>query len=252
MKPMLCRKATIEEARELAKRGWFIEHKYDGVRAMLKDGRLFCRRGNDITKRFPEFAGIGEVIGTFDGEIIAQSGEFNDISGRMHMRDNFLINLSAKKSPAIFMAFDMPSETKPMDVRQLEMQGKVLPAWFKVAPHYNGEQFDDLWEQVIEQQREGLVLKKPNSKYEFGKRSENWLKVKAWEEVDAEFVTWEEHPKGITIATADGRRVVVNGEQANEVRRQLQSKGKITAEIQHLPQKDSDAWRFPSFRGLKK
>jgi uncharacterized protein YkuJ len=45
--------------------------------------------------------------------------------------------------------------------------------------------------------------------------------------------------------------VNVNGAQAEEVTRIFKEKGKVVGEVQYLPQSDSDAWRFPSWRGLK-
>lgn len=71
--------------------------------------------------------------------------------------------------------------------------------------------------------------------------------MKVWKEVVVEFTKYEENPRGITIETADGRRVVVNGAQAAELIKRFKKDGRIQAEIQYLPQKDSDSWRFPSF-----
>ena len=74
--------------------------------------------------------------------------------------------------------------------------------------------------------------------------------MKNFKETTAVFTKCEDHPRGITIETADGRRVVVNGAQAASVKQLIEQNGSVTAEIQHLPQKDSNAWRFPSFRGV--
>ena len=83
------------------------------------------------------------------------------------------------------------------------------------------------------------------------RRSKDWLKVKNFEEVTAVFVKYEETTHGIVMTTADGRRVNINGSPAVAVKQEFDKNGKVTAEIQHLPQKDSEAWRFPSFVRLE-
>lgn len=251
MKPMLCQKATLEEAREQIKISrCAVEHKYDGVRAYIENGKLFDRRQVEITARFPEFVGLNKLQDCMDGEIIAQSGEFNDISGRMHLKDKFLISLASKKSPAIFVVFDLPNEVGALEQRRKVLDSLVLPSWAQQSFHkqMTVQEFDELWSALCQQGREGVILKRLVSDYEFGKRSSEWKKVKAFIEIEATFTKYEEHPRGITLETSDGRRVVVNGAQADEVRETLKRTGAVRAEIQYLPQNNSDAWRFPSFR----
>ena len=252
--PMLCQKCTIEQARELVKTDVFvIQRKVDGVRAFIENGRLFDRRGKEITQQFPEFTGLSQIAQTIDGEIVAQSGDFNDISGRVHLRDKFRISLSSKKIPAIFMAFDMPEVNEQLQAR---LDGLKLFAeqrgfgWLHVLEWFEGERLDERWNTVQENAWEGLVMKRVSAKYQPGVRSNDWLKIKAFIETQAEFVKYEVHPKGVTIETVEGRRVVVNGAQSSDVVAEFKQNGKVIAEIQYLPQKDSDAWRFPSFRKL--
>ena len=256
LKPMLCQKATIERAKEIAKSGeWVIEQKFDGVRAYIEDGKIFNRRGQEITKQFPEFTGVADFKMSYDGEIVAQSGIFADVSGRVHMKDKFLIGLRAKASPAKFMLFDVVGDgyqQQPLTARRevLEKTNYKNYPWITLAEQFPATDIEEKWGEVIASQQEGLVMKQKDAAYQEGKRSPDWLKVKAWEEAVATFTKFEEHPKGITIETADGRRVVVNGAQADEVKEAIKTKGSVKAEIQHLPQENENAWRFPSFRGL--
>lgn len=261
MKPQLCKLATMEDVRKLPHHVYLIEEKYDGVRAFIKDGKLYNRRGDEITHKFPEFYGLEAIKGTWDGEIIATTGEFNDISGRVHLKDKLQIKILARKHPARFVCWDVchdgVNDCKHMaliDRKQLleNADFRILMTWFEVAPTQilKPETLQAAWDAILEQGKEGLVIKHHTARYHEGSRNATWLKLKAWEEVVAEFSKYEEHPKGITIETDDGRRVVVNGYQAEDVKEAFEQYGKIKAEIQHLPQKDSDAWRFPSFRGL--
>lgn len=256
--PMLCQPCPLEKARELLKEanGMIMEQKFDGVRGVINDGRLFDRRGKDITHLFPEFVGIEKVKEILDGEIIAKSGEFNDVSGRVHLKDKFTISLVSKKESAIFMAFDCIVDGSPLMDRKERLSkvvnGYAFP-WLFASDWKDADKdrFEVAWQMVLQNFQEGIVLKRKASLYQFGKRSDDWLKVKGFQEVTAVFTKLEDHPKGCRLETADGRRSVnVNGFQAKEVKEIFLRDGKVTCEVQFLPQKDSDAWRFPSMRGL--
>jgi len=249
MKPMLCKKITLEQAEKLPQDEWVIEPKLDGIRAYVEDGVLRDRRGKDIMAKFPE---VAERIHcghpNLDGEIIAQSGIFEDVSGRVHMNDAFKIKLAAKMNPAKYVVFDVVNPTLTLPERQKLLLNGNVP--FETIKQWTLNELNEQWNGVLNRGEEGLILKRINSYYEFGKRSRNWLKLKAFTEVIAEFTKYEEHSHGVTIETVDGRRVVVNGAQAEKVRQAFHQGPVVKAEIQFLPQINSDAWRFPSFRGL--
>ena len=257
---MLCESLTPEQARAFCKEqnGWILEQKVDGVRGFIQDGKLYDRRGVEITERFPEFIGIGTMQGIFDGEIICKSNDFGDIQSRMHLKDRFLRKLMQEKNPALFVLFDVLEDAKDMRtlkqrkerLRGLMDEGK-LPSWVMVLPWEDAEKFDAMWAKVEQNGWEGLVLKDGASVYE-RKRSQSWLKAKSFSETQADFVKYEEHPRGITIETADGRRVVVNGAMAPVVKHELIRNGKVRCDILFMKSalEGSDAWRFASFRGV--
>lgn len=254
LNPMLCQAATIGQARVLFLSGeWVVERKLDGVRAYIEGGRLFDRRGVDITRKFPEFVGLEKVAAVLDGEIVAQSGEFNDVSGRMHLRDALKIRLSAKGCPARFVAFDMVSG-EVWEKRWALLQrvyfhdGVPLWDWMRLVPSFVS--LEEGWGKVLEGGWEGLVLKRRGSLYQEGKRSADWLKVKSWSEVVATFTKLDVHNKGCRLETVDGRSVNVNGAQAEEVIERFNRVGVVLGEVQFLVQSGSVAWRFPSWRGL--
>ena len=164
MKPMLCQSATPEQARKIP--SCHYERKLDGVRAYIEDGQLYDRRGKEITKQFPEFVGLSAIKGTFDGEIVSQSGEFNDISGRVHLRDRFIISLSAKKSPAIFVVFDAVMEGTIEQRRSAIEKVKLWDSfgWCHQVPTFLT--FEEGWSKVQACGWEGLVLKRFGSTYQ--------------------------------------------------------------------------------------
>ena len=255
--PMLCESATPEEARALiaAQPGkWVIQQKIDGVRGVIRDGKLYDRRGKDITALFPEFVGIGAMRGEYDGEIVCTSGEFGDVAGRMHVKDPFARKILVKKNPAAFMLFDVV--TPGLLGERLAVIGAMdgaLPAWMCPVKSFvcDGEMFEKMWSEVLEKGLEGVVLKSVMSPYE-RKRSVSWKKCKAFLETTAIFIKLEEHPRGIRLETEDGRAITVNGAQASEVRNEFRRTGSVTCEVQYMrsPVGDSTAWRFPSYRGL--
>lgn len=252
---MLCDKLTSQEARILALEGskWVVERKLDGIRAVIEGGKLFDRRGKEITALFPEFIGLSTIQEVVDGEIIANTGEFNDISGRMHMKDKFQIGLCAKMNPATFVAFDIV-RSGDLIARKYELHMKFFPIgvpkfdWMQLVVSFSS--FEDGWDKVQEYGWEGVILKDRHSTYQQGVRSKDWLKVKNFEETIAEFTKLEIHPRGVRLETAAGRSVNVNGAQAKDVIAQFKLHGKVSGEIQFLPQRGSTAWRFPSWRGM--
>lgn len=247
MKPMLCQPATLAEAREMVqKKNCIIEEKFDGVRAYIERGKLYNRRGEEMTVKFPEFVGIEKLDG-YDGEVVCASGEFSDVQSRVHTKSPFYIKLFAQKMPAYFVVFDAPSRA-PLRRRKALLDGAVLPAWMRRAPAY--PTVDAAWEHITANGGEGIVVKDADATYEEGKRSASWIKVKAFAETTAVFTKLEQHAKGVRLETDDGRAVNVNGQQAEYVKFKFNNDGKVCCEVQYMPQKDSEAWRFPSFRGV--
>ena len=176
----------------------------------------------------------------------------------MHLRDPFLLKLALQKTPAIFVVFDVLSkelDTMPLKDRKLRISdikdAGRLPSWVMILPWT--DEFEEIWKKVLQLGWEGVVVKQADSLYE-QRRSKSWIKVKSFLETTAEFVKYEDHPRGITITTADDRRVVVNGAQAPEVRHAIIKDGKVQCDIQYMPStlEGSEAWRFPSFRGISK
>jgi ATP-dependent DNA ligase len=250
---MLCEKLTPQEA-ELLDSNWVFEPKFDGIRATIKDGKLFDRRGADITHKYPEFTGLDNIDVQLDGEVMAASGQFNDVSGRVHLKDTFKITLAAQKNPAQFMAFDVVTHPETLEQRRVILLATVLQqarSWLKCTPQYSADEFKELWRDVLETGAEGLVAKRKGTVYEH-RRSSSWKKVKNFIECVAVFTKLEKHTHGVRLETADGKSVNVNGAQAKEVESIFRATGSVKAEIQYMAQLETDSWRFPSFRSIYK
>ena len=175
--------------------GWSYEFKWDGMRLIVDwDGgalRLWSRNGNDVTDSFPELAGLGAVLGAhpavLDGEVVVldeeNRPEFGLLQRRMHVRGAEAIRLVAVHPVHLFLfdllrsdgheVIDRPLEERRALLAELDLAG---PSW-RVPPS-----FADDGQVVLDTARrlglEGVIAKRVGSRYEPGRRSPNWRKIK--------------------------------------------------------------------------
>ena len=179
---------------------WAYEMKWDGVRAfMLVDGvsadgrvRVTNRKGGDITAGYPEFAVLGDELGPtealLDGEIVAldehSRPSFQLLQRRMHVRDPIALQHLAREVPVAFMVFDLLWRDGelltdlPYSERRhaLEALGVGGTRW--QIPPAGTELGDAALETSRELGLEGIVAKRLDSRYESGRRSSSWQKIK--------------------------------------------------------------------------
>jgi DNA ligase-1 len=255
MKVMLCSSETPDNARIIFNDSWVCEEKYDGVRAYITQGNIFSRSGRIITDKFPEFDisvfPLGDVV---DGEIVCND-DFSMTSRRVLTKNPVKIRMMSKHMPSRFVAFDYLSTSNLSDVytqRRTLLTDNVRDVkWIDLS---NVGEFDAMWADVIENAKEGVIMKRKDSTYDFGKRSPSWVKVKAFLETEAIFTKLDVHTHGVRLETPCGKSVNVNGAKAKEVKAKFDVDKYVKCEVQYMPSPDanSDAWRFPSFRGLVK
>jgi bifunctional non-homologous end joining protein LigD len=175
---------------------WSFEVKWDGVRAIAyaQPGRLRLesRNLNDITAGYPEVRGVLDDLGmheaVLDGEIVAfdEDGKpsFERLQRRMHVTSPNAVRRLASSLPVVYAIFDLlyldghalielPYEERRRCLEALGLGGR---AWRVPAAH-PGEG-DALLEATREQGLEGVVAKRLDSRYEPGRRSGAWLKIK--------------------------------------------------------------------------
>ncbi len=190
--PMLARAGDLphEEA------AWSFEVKWDGIRAIayVQPGRLRLesRNGNDVTEGYPELRalvadlGMREVI--LDGEIVAfdENGRpsFERLQRRMHVTSPPAVRRLAASTPVIYAAFDLlyldghSLMERPYRERReaLHALGQPTTAWRVPAAHPG--QGRRLLAATGEQGLEGILAKRLDSRYESGRRTGAWLKIK--------------------------------------------------------------------------
>ncbi|MDX6323729.1 MAG: bifunctional non-ous end joining protein LigD [Nocardioidaceae bacterium] len=191
MRPMFATRGTTVPAGS----EWLHEVKWDGMRVLVevKGGRLriTSRNENDVTVSFPELARLAEssALGRhgilLDGEVVAFTDGvpvFGALADRMHVTNPKKAEAAAARNPVTLMVFDLLSldgleiTTLPLTERRaaLESLGLSGPR-LQVPPTY-----DDgvaLFEATRQSGLEGIVSKRRSSRYCFGQRSEEWLKL---------------------------------------------------------------------------
>jgi len=193
-KPML---ATPVD-RPFSAAGWFYELKYDGVRAMVSiagsAARIVGRSGRDETARYPELQSIAAAVrahdAVIDGEIVVfdDSGRtsFERLQSRINLSRRADIERGARETPVAFAAFDIV-ELDGRDIMQtaLRIRKKTLRDVLTTshgvlfADHIETEG-EEFFRQVQRNGAEGMVAKRADSVYQPGRRSRDWLKIKAW------------------------------------------------------------------------
>jgi bifunctional non-homologous end joining protein LigD len=165
--------------------GWLFEVKWDGYRAIGTiaggEATLTSRNGNDLTGRFPAVAReAAKALKTpdcvVDGEVCAL-----DERGRASFS---AMQQGRPGTPLRYFVFDLlevegePLVGLPLTSRR-ERLASLLDARNRVVRL--SEVFDDgeaLYEAAVEQELEGVIAKRADSRYHPGRRSREWLKIK--------------------------------------------------------------------------
>jgi bifunctional non-homologous end joining protein LigD len=175
---------------------WAFEVKWDGVRALAVvergHARLVGRNGRDITARYPEVTAIAGALdgrdAVLDGEIVACDDgglpSFERLQERMHVDDPGAVALLAARIPVVYMVFDLVAldgellVAKPYRERRALLAGLALdgPNW-QVPPVAFGDG-SAIVAFTEQHDIEGVVAKRVDSRYEPGRRSPAWRKVK--------------------------------------------------------------------------
>lgn len=167
---------------------WVYEIKLDGFRTLaFNDGksvRLLSRNEKDFGRKFPQIREAMEELNVqdsiIDGEIVAL-----DSKGRSSFQLLQAYGLGQERPPILFYAFDLLRfEGKDLQRLPLIERKELLQKALANAPHLIRNSValtGDVKRLLKEAQRlglEGLIGKRADSKYEAGKRSGAWIKLK--------------------------------------------------------------------------
>jgi bifunctional non-homologous end joining protein LigD len=190
LRPMLARTAHEPPSDD----EWAFEIKWDGIRALAHLGdelRLVSRSGEDITRRYPELAGMAQSLGrqaVLDGEIVACDAEghpsFQRLQSRMGLTSPTVIRRRAGEIPVTYMAFDVLFLDGEMTIdlayeeRRELLEGLGLDGGGWQAPRHHLGEGAALLAATRERELEGVVAKRLGSVYRPGRRSHDWLKLR--------------------------------------------------------------------------
>ncbi|HEY6241067.1 MAG TPA: DNA ligase D, partial [Burkholderiales bacterium] len=183
--------------------GWMWEPKLDGYRTLAfiddQEVKLRSRRGLDLTASFPKLAAElaqqaakGIVL---DGEIVAFGADgrpsFAALQERVQMKTEREIAQADRTMPTVFFCFDLlhfaglDTREAPYADRRRWLEQCLLPSPHVQLVHAE-EDGELLYKAALASGFEGVIAKRKDSKYEAGKRSQSWLKIKPTK--SAEFV----------------------------------------------------------------
>ena len=162
---------------------WVHEIKYDGYRLMARRNddraRLFTRRGNDWTSRYPRILEALRTLKvrsvTIDGEAVWCGPDGNSVFDKLHSR--------AHDAQVFMYAFDL-LELNGEDYRALPLEKRkdklarllVRTEGMRFSEHLEGDGAV-MFEHVCKLGLEGIASKRRDRPYVSG-RSRNWIKVR--------------------------------------------------------------------------
>lgn len=190
------------------------ELKIDGIRCIAYcDGKgvdLRNKRDMKLLPRFPELSDIYKCCNAkciLDGELnvlINNKPDFYEVQKRTLLSDPFKMKLSYRKYPANFVAYDILYYKNkliteiPLIERKQILSDVISENNLLSVSRYIDTNGKMLFEIAKQQSLEGVVGKKKNSLYWFGKRTKDWNKVKVMEDYEAVAIAYIPKPNNMT------------------------------------------------------
>jgi bifunctional non-homologous end joining protein LigD len=218
VRPML---ATLAEP-PLTGSGLVFEPKYDGIRALVhvEPGtprakvRLWSRLGNEKTAQFPSIVDALTTWGAtlkgpvlLDGEIVALDANgrpagFQKLQGRIHLTGAKDVEQIEKSQPVALIAFDILRDSDedlrghPLTARRARLTELLGDRDGTRSPLRISEQVAQDGRQLMARAQtegwEGLIVKEARSRYQSGRRSPTWRKLKVLNEQEFVVGGWTE------------------------------------------------------------
>ncbi len=275
IKPMLASPPKAERVERLSGTHWF-DLKLDGLRAVAYwDGstlKLLNRSMRDITASFPDleatFPDIPPCV--LDGEIVAQSGSFQDVARRGKQTKPADVARHVQSHPVTFVAFDVlnvdGSDTRPLPYfdRRMMLDGLAVlftGNWTTSVVSQDPGYF----EQVKAMGLEGVIAKRIRSPYRSGRFSD-WIKFKTVRSITCIGVGYEPgegaraHFGAMFLAMLDANGQPVNvgrvgtGFTAQEItmlKETMDAGVPVLVEIECLNVTKDGSLRFPVYKGMR-
>ena len=217
---MLCNSVT--DLKSVDERHCLFESKKDGIRASLIYARgkirILSREHKDITEKYPELSVLKFPFDCWlDGEIVYEKDgkcDFETLMSRQHTQDSFKIKLMSKNIPVVFYAFDIlfRNEDSWMNDKLFDRKEQLLDLKAFENVNFKLLRWVFTLNEAIEMTKdeEGIIIKRLQSKYQMGVRSDDWLKFKKHVEKVVRFTDYEDNVDNSITLTDGFHRVKCN------------------------------------------
>jgi DNA ligase D-like protein (predicted ligase) len=270
---------------------WIYELKLDGIRCIAyldQNTELRNKRNDRLLPKVPELDGIHQFSKErciLDGElVILKNGvpDFFELQKRALTSNSFKIKLSSENFPACFVAYDIlyrkGSEltSLPLLERKAILADTVKEDPRLAVSRYIPEKGIELFSIAKQQQLEGVIAKKADSRYYFDKRTKDWIKFKFLADQDFVVCGYIVKEKGVTsvvLGQYDGDKLTYQGHVTFGVKygdlKKLETieespflvtpsgnenavwlKPELVCVVQYMPN-DKGALRQPVFKGFR-
>jgi len=270
---------------------WIYELKLDGIRciAYLDQATDLRNKRNDrLLPKVPELGNLHHYAKErciLDGElVILRNGvpDFFELQKRILTTNKFKLMLSGENYPACFVAYDIlyRKDASLLDLPLLERK-HLLSETINEDPQlaisrYIPEKGIELFALAKQQELEGVIAKKSNSRYYLDKRTKEWIKFKFLTDQDFVVCGYILKEKGVTsvvLGQYRGSELVYRGHVTFGVKygdiKNLESldhspfpntppgnenakwlKPELVCVVQYMPN-DKGALRQPVFKGFR-
>lgn len=166
--------------------GYWMSEKLDGIRAYWNGKVFISRLGNEFYAPDWFVEGLPNMI--LDGELWAGRKKFQRATSIVRRQDR-----SDHWKEIVYVVFDAPAMTTPFEDRVATLQSLFAPDRTPYARALEQERCRNMdhlrneLERVEKLGGEGLMMRKPGSKYEVG-RSFSLLKVKTFHDAEARII----------------------------------------------------------------
>ncbi|MDV3429443.1 MAG: DNA ligase [Bacillota bacterium] len=214
---------------------YIYELKLDGDRCIAylnkNETDLRNKRNAKMLEKVPELSEIHKQVNCpciLDGElIVVKDGkpDFSEIQRRVITSNSFKIKLASSKLPATFTAFDILyyKDHEVIDLplmQRKELLEKTINENERLAvSRYIEEHGIEFYKLAEQNQLEGIVAKRKDSKYYFDKRTKDWIKIKNL--LDDDFVICG------YILKDKGATSIILGQYSNNSHKELIYKGHV-------------------------
>lgn len=179
---------------------YIYELKLDGIRVVIYIDENYVeirnKRNMRLNHTYPELNEIWKQVKNrciLDGELLAiKDGkpDFYTLQKRSMMSNQTKIDFAQKMNPVSFSAFDIlyicseQLTDKPLLERKRILQDTVIENERIIISRYVREKGTELFGLTADLGLEGIVAKRTDSRYQFGKVSKDWVKIKNLKDED--------------------------------------------------------------------